>query len=64
MADSHYWNKSTDPPKIRKYNLSTGGTQVMSFGSYGTGPGQMGIIHGLAVDAAGRIYAADARTAA
>jgi hypothetical protein len=60
VADSHYWNKSTDPPKIRKYNLSTGGTQVMSFGSYGTGPGQMGIIHGLAVDAAGRIYAADA----
>ncbi len=60
VADSHYWNKSTDPPKIRKYNLSTGGTQVMSFGSFGSGPGQMGIIHGIAVDAAGRIYAADA----
>ena len=60
VADSHYWNKSTDPPKIRKYNLSTGGTQVLSFGSFGSGPGQMGIVHGLAVDAAGRIYAADA----
>jgi hypothetical protein len=59
VADSHYWNKSTDPPKIRKYNMTTG-AQVMSFGSFGTGSGQMGIIHGLAVDAAGRIYAADA----
>ena len=60
VADSAYWNKSTDPPKIRKYDLDSGDSQVLSFGTSGSGPGQMGIIHGLAIDAAGRIYAADA----
>lgn len=63
VADSHYWNlTSSNPSKIRVYDLDDGFQQIRSFGTYGTtlNTGQMGNIHGLAVDAAGRIYAADA----
>lgn len=62
LADSHYWNNSSSPPKVRIYDLDNNFQQVSSFGTYGTTPntGQMGVIHGLGVDAAGRIYAADA----
>jgi DNA-binding beta-propeller fold protein YncE len=61
VADSHYWNNANDPPKIRKYSLSNG-QELSSFGTYGTSPntGQIGIVHGLGMDASGNIYAADA----
>jgi hypothetical protein len=62
VADSHYWNNASSPPRIRIYDLDNHYQPVQSFGSYGTTPGtgQMGMIHGLGVDAGGRIYAADA----
>jgi hypothetical protein len=62
VADSHYWNNSSSPPKIRIFDLDNYFQQVANFGTYGTTPntGQMGIIHGLGIDAGGRIYATDA----
>ena len=73
VADSHYWNNASDPPKIRKYDLAACPQQTqlpssssytcnssVSFGTYGTGSGQLGIIHGIDTDAAGNLYLADA----
>lgn len=57
VSDSHSWNNESDPPKIRKYDVS-GSTarEVMSFGSYP----QLGQITGIAVDPEdGKIYLAD-----
>jgi sugar lactone lactonase YvrE len=60
VSDTHYPSASR-PPKVRVYDLDDNDLQVLSFGSYGTTPntGQMGDIHGIAVDASGRIYVAD-----
>jgi hypothetical protein len=73
VADSHYWNNASDPPKIRKYNIATcpqatslpatsGNTcnSSVTFGSYGTTAGKLGIIHGIGTDSAGNLYLADA----
>jgi DNA-binding beta-propeller fold protein YncE len=49
-----YWNG-----RIAKY--TTDGEFVSQFGSVGSGPGQFDLIHGIAVDRAGRIYVADRR---
>ena len=43
--------------RIVRYNAA--GEFVSEFGSVGTGPGQFDLIHGIAVDRAGRIYVAD-----
>ncbi len=62
VADSHYWNNAGDPPKIRKYavnDASKSVTQVASFGSYGTGPGQINTVRGITVADNGDIYLAD-----
>lgn len=61
VADSHYWNDAGDPPTIAKFDIDAGVTEVARFGTYGSGPGQLGIIHGLDFDAAGNIYLADAQ---
>jgi len=45
--------------RIAKY--TTDGEFVSQFGSVGSGPGQFDLIHGIAVDRAGRIYVADRR---
>src|SRR5205823_11360804 len=62
VADSHYWDNSNNPPQIRKYDLDNGDAQVLHFGTYGTTPdtGQMKDVRGVAIDAGGRIYVADA----
>ncbi|HYJ61877.1 MAG TPA: 6-bladed beta-propeller [Actinomycetota bacterium] len=62
VADSHYWNNAGSPSKVRVYDLDDPEfDQILSFGTWGTTPntGQMGNIHGIAVDAGGRIYVAD-----
>lgn len=65
IADSHYWNNASDPPKIRKYRVGVGqcgsknACEITNWGSYGTGPGQIGRLNGLAFDAADNLYAAD-----
>jgi DNA-binding beta-propeller fold protein YncE len=62
IADSHYWNNAGDPPKIRKYRMSDSSrsaTQVASFGSFGTGPGQLNTVRGITVADNGDIYVAD-----
>lgn len=65
IADSHYWNNAGDPPKIRKFSVGQGqcgsknACEVASWGSYGTGPGQIGRLNGLAFDADNNLYAAD-----
>jgi hypothetical protein len=62
LSDSHYWNNARNPPKVRVYDLDNNFEQVLNFGTWGTTPntGQMGDIHGIGVDSAGRIYVADA----
>lgn len=65
IADSHYWNSAFDPPKIRKYTVGAGqcgsdnACEVASWGSYGSGPGEIGRLNGLATDASNNIYAVD-----
>jgi sugar lactone lactonase YvrE len=61
LSDSHYWNNASNPSKVRVYDLDNNFQQVMNFGTWGTTPntGQMGNIHGIGVDAGGRIYVAD-----
>jgi hypothetical protein len=51
LADG-YWNS-----RIVKYDKD--GKYVSEFGSLGKGPGQFDLVHGVAVDQAGRIYVAD-----
>jgi DNA-binding beta-propeller fold protein YncE len=61
LADSHATlNGPTRPPKVRKYDLDNGRTEVTSWGEWGTNPGQFQLIHGLDVDEQGRIYVAEA----
>ena len=43
--------------RIVKY--TTDGEYVSEFGSVGSGPGQFDLVHGIAVDRAGRIYVSD-----
>jgi DNA-binding beta-propeller fold protein YncE len=43
--------------RIAKYEPS--GKYITSWGSRGTAPGQFNIVHGIAVDAQGNVYAAD-----
>ena len=51
LADG-YWNS-----RIVKYNAK--GEYVLEWGSLGSGPGQFDLVHGVAVDAARRVYVAD-----
>jgi sugar lactone lactonase YvrE len=47
-------------PTIYKYDLNNGGALVASWGSLGTGPGQLSSeIRGIGTDAAGNVYVAD-----
>lgn len=65
VADAHYWNGRTDPPKIRKYSTNRGdcgsrnACEIASFGSWGSVGGSFGQIHGIDTDAQGNIYVAD-----
>ena len=63
VSDSHSWNTAGDPPQVRKFRLdpnSSAATQVATFGTYGSGPGQIRWITGVAVDASTRrVYVAD-----
>jgi len=43
--------------RIAKYE--PGGKYIKSWGSRGRGPGQFNIVHGIAIDAQGNVYAAD-----
>jgi hypothetical protein len=43
--------------RIAKYE--PGGKYIKSWGSRGRGPGQFNILHGIAIDAQGNVYAAD-----
>jgi DNA-binding beta-propeller fold protein YncE len=43
--------------RIAKYEPT--GKYIKSWGSRGTGPGQFNIVHGIAIDAQGNVYAAD-----
>ncbi len=58
IADAH--NDKT--PQMLKYQITNGtATKLLSFGSYGTGNGQMGNeLHGVDTDASGNVYVADA----
>lgn len=61
LADSHAsLNGPTRPPKIRKYDLNNGRAEVVSWGEWGSDPGQFQLVHGIDVDEQGRIYAAEA----
>jgi sugar lactone lactonase YvrE len=61
VADSHYWNTATSPSKIRKYSLGSTPQEVLSFGTHGSGPGQLGSdVHGISTDNTGNVYVADA----
>jgi DNA-binding beta-propeller fold protein YncE len=62
VADSHFWNSTFFPPQIRKFDLSGASpVQVLSFGTFGAGPGQLSSdVHGISTDAAGNVYVADA----
>ena len=51
LADG-YWNS-----RIIKYTEN--GEFVMQWGGLGTGPGEFDLLHGLAVDVAGRVYVGD-----
>lgn len=51
VADG-YWNG-----RIVRFNKD--GKYLSEFGTRGSAPGQLNIVHGIAVDARGRIYAAD-----
>ncbi len=62
VSDSHVWHDATNPPQVRKYAVDDAAhtvTEVAHWGTYGTGPGQIQQITGIAVDAAGRVYTAD-----
>ncbi len=62
VADSHYWNDEGFPAKIRKYrtdDATKSVTEVASFGEYGTGPGKLNTVRGIAVADNGDIYVAD-----
>jgi DNA-binding beta-propeller fold protein YncE len=61
VADSHpSLHDATRPPQIRKYDLDDTTTQVTSWGTWGSGPGQIRLLHGLDVAPNGNVYAADA----
>ncbi|GAA1806470.1 hypothetical protein GCM10009811_32550 [Nostocoides veronense] len=66
VSDSHSWNNATNPPLVRKFRLDSSSsdvTQVATYGSYGTGEGQIKWITGVAVDAStGRVWVADTAT--
>jgi hypothetical protein len=52
IIDSHYWNSSSNPVEIYKYNLDTG-LRVSGWPksySYGTGAGKFGRCYGIGVD--------------
>ncbi len=51
LADG-YWNS-----RIIKYNAK--GEYLMEWGSFGSGPGQFDLVHGVAVDRERRVYVAD-----
>jgi DNA-binding beta-propeller fold protein YncE len=62
VADSHYWNDAGDPPKIRKYAVNDATKSVrqeFSFGTYGTGPGQLNTARGITVADNGDIFVVD-----
>ena len=48
---------ATATRRIAKYE--PGGKYIKSWGSRGRGPGQFNIVHGIAIDAQGNVYAAD-----
>lgn len=62
VSDSHVWHNETNPPMVKKYRIdnNTGGSTLMaSWGTYGTGPGQIWQITGLKVADNGHVFAAD-----
>ena len=61
VADSHFWNNSFFPPQIRKFDVSgTEPVELLAFGQYGSGPGQLSAdVHGISTDADGNVYVAD-----
>jgi len=62
IADSHVWHNAADPPQVRRYTVddtTKAATEVASWGTYGTGPGEIQQLTGLDVDSAGNVYGAD-----
>jgi DNA-binding beta-propeller fold protein YncE len=62
VADSHYWNDAGSPPRIRRYRVNDAtrsATQVGSFGRFGTDPGELNMVRGIAVAGNGDVYVAD-----
>jgi hypothetical protein len=62
VAEAHSGQGQTEPDSstvARISRFSSDGTYLGSFGSFGTGPGQMRTPHALAFDSQGRLFVAD-----
>jgi DNA-binding beta-propeller fold protein YncE len=61
VADSHYWNKSGDPPRIRRYRFDDAAKSATEVASWPVLPEGMDVPRMYGIDAAvdGTVYASD-----